>query len=211
MSTTAKIGIAFLLVLVIAGVATADALIREKSLTSQLSLWLEDGGSDSSSSVANTDGGETQTSEPMQEDSSRDAILQVLIKNGFTYQEKEEPSVLRQLLPTEQLPSYTLLHNGDRAGSLTWVKISNTTQTFQALKDSLLQSFSPALQDLRDETVAEPNKPVRSVLTFLDPALSQERMVFVKTGNVLFELHITLGKETVLNPLIEEMTAVVGS
>lgn len=206
MRTRSKVAITLGILLLIAGVAAADALTKEQSLTGQLNLWLagEDEEGAASSSVASEG---AQTSSAVSSENAEPAVLQTLIARGFTFEKKDDPSFLRQLLPTATVPTYVLLQNGDRAGALSWVNTAQSSQAFQSLKESLLQSFSPALQDLRDETVAEEGKPVRSVLTFFDPALSEERLVFVKSGDTLFEVHITESKRDAVLPLIDELSA----
>lgn len=209
MRTTSKVAVVLVLLLVIAGLAAADAVWREKSLTGQLSLWLS--GDDSGSSVPMEEEGQTSSAPVVNTDEDRRAVLALFTERGFTFTESTEKSFLQQLLPTASMLSYTLLSGEDRAGAVVWTATDDATATFQALKESLLQSFSPALQDLKDETVAEPGKPVRSVLTFLDTALSEERLVFVKSGDTLIELHVAPGKEDLVYPLLEELSAAVGS
>lgn len=201
MHTRSKAAITTLALLLIAGVAAADAM-KEQLLTGQLKLWLQGEGDASSSAMAD----ETEGSSSSSTDSAP-AVLQVLVARGFTFEQKDEPSFLRQLLPSETVPTYVLLHQGDRAGALSWVETAQSVQAYQSLKESLLRSFSPELQDLRDETVADEGKPVRSVLTFLDPKLSEERLVFVKSGDTLFEVHVAETKRDAVLPLIDELSA----
>lgn len=198
MRTRSKVAVTVAVLLLIAGVAAADALTKESTLTGQLKLWLESDGAESSSSVA---------AESSSSADAAPAVLETLVARGFTFEQKDEPSFLRQLVPSEALPTYVLLQNGDRAGSLVWLQTSESAAVFQSLKESLIQSFSPELQDLRDETVDEPGKPVRSVVTFLDPQLSEERLVFVKTGDTLFEVHVAAAAQDAVLPLIDTLTS----
>ncbi len=204
MKTSSKVAVTSLAVLAIAGLAASDALLREKSLTGQLGLWLEGGEESSVSSVATGTG--STSSVAMDPAGNKDQLLQTLVAQGFTFEEKEEPSFLRQILPGSQIPTVTLLKDGDRAGSLAWIVTPESAKAYQTLKESLLQSFSANLQDLKDETQEIPGKPVRSTLTFLDPALSTERLLFVKTGDALIELHITTGKEDAVAPLVDSLS-----
>jgi hypothetical protein len=74
------------------------------------------------------------------------------------------------------------------------------------LKEALHESFSPQVQDLIDDVLSEEEGPERHMLTFLDPNLSDERFVFIRLENRLYEFHITEGKDDSIFALIEELT-----
>ncbi len=204
MSTRAKIITIVILLLFIGGIAVTDAMVREKSLTSQLSLWL-DGDQTGSGATISAPSGQQTSSAPVAVDANQ--VLSVMTARGFTYTASTDPSVLSQVAGSEKIESYTFLKDGDRAGSIYWISSPNAVPLLQALKESLLKSFSANLQDLRDETVSDPGKPVRNVLTFVDPGLSEERLIFVRTGAMLYEIHATKGKEDVVFPLVDQLTA----
>lgn len=135
------------------------------------------------------------------------SVEQVIAQEGLSAGESADLSLLGQVV-TDGTPvrTITLLHDGDRAGSVIWVETGRVKDHFIALKDALINSFSPEMRDLRDETVTEPGKPVRNVLTFTDPALSEERIVFVRVRERLFEFHVAKEKEATMNAFIEALT-----
>ncbi len=117
----------------------------------------------------------------------------------------DEPTFLSQIAEDET-ESIAILKDGDRAGAIAWVDSPEVKTYFLSLKDGLLGSFSPDLTDLKDVTEQEPGKPVRNMLSFKDPALSEERLVFVRVRERLLEFHITAGGEDTMNALIEQLT-----
>ena len=56
------------------------------------------------------------------------------------------------------------------------------------------------------ESPGLPGRPTRNLLTFLDPGLSSERIVFVRVRERLYELHVAPGKDDVLFELVEALT-----
>jgi hypothetical protein len=105
-----------------------------------------------------------------------------------------------------QVESTAILHDGDRAGSVTWVESANVKNYFIAIKEALLSAFSNQVSELRDETLQEADKPVRNILTFKDPQLSDERILFVRVRERLYEFHIADGQEETMNKLVEALT-----
>jgi hypothetical protein len=77
---------------------------------------------------------------------------------------------------------------------------------FTNLRKSLRISFSPDLKDVIDETQSEPGKPPRDVLSFLDPAIAPDRLLFVRIRQRLYEFHVTAGSEKDVNELIDALT-----
>lgn len=218
MKTSTKVIITLVLLLLIGGLAAGDAIYREKSLTGQLSLWLQ--GDSGSGTIASSGTGVVVTpTEPeagnssgavITDDTAKNQVLAVLVSQGYTFEENAEPSFLKQILPGSTVYTETLLFGGDRAGSLSWVKLgSDTTKTYETLKESLLQSFSSNLQDLSDQTYTNPGKPVYSILRFFDPALSTERMAFVKSDNAIYEVHMVDGKQDQLAPLLDALPSAI--
>ncbi len=62
------------------------------------------------------------------------------------------------------------------------------------------------MTDLKDETLRSDTGLVRNYLTFLDPSLSTERLIFVRVRERLYEFHVVTGKEEVMNILIQSLT-----
>lgn len=123
---------------------------------------------------------------------------------GLELSTASEPTFLGQIEGTDG--SFVVLHNGDRAGSVTWIDSPNVKTQFITLKDALLESFSPDLQDLKDVTEQEAGKPVRNMLSFRDSSLSEDMLVFIRVRERLLEFHVTAGGEDTMNALIAELT-----
>lgn len=124
---------------------------------------------------------------------------------GYETQSSTDLSMLSQVV-TGQPQTLVLLKNSDRVGSVTWIDSPQVKTFFISLKEGLLSAFSPNVQDLRDETLQGEGQPVRNILTFLDTSLSEERLVFVRVRERLYEFHIASGKDTEMNALIEVLT-----
>ena len=134
-------------------------------------------------------------------------VTEVLASLAVESQSMEEPSIIRRVIPPEiSVPSLILLKDGDRIGLLSWTETPQVKNFFLALKEALHESFSPGLSDLVDETHTRPGKPVRNFLTFKDPALSSERLVFIRVRERLYEFHIAEGKDDVMLQVIEALT-----
>ncbi len=132
-------------------------------------------------------------------------VPSALSQLGYETQSSTDLSMLSQVV-TGQPQTLVLLKNSDRVGSVTWIDSPQVKAFFISLKEGLLSAFSPNVQDLRDETLQGEGQPVRNMLTFLDPSLSEERLVFVRVRERLYEFHIASGKETEMNALIEVLT-----
>lgn len=135
-------------------------------------------------------------------------VLRVLEKEGLKATDTSERTLIDQIIPHEEVAVETraLLKQSDRVGLIAWVDSPAVTKYFLALKEALHASFSPDVTDLIDEEQQRPGKPKRSLLTFLDPGLSEERIVFLRIRQRLYELHIAEGKEEMVFELIEELT-----
>ncbi len=99
-----------------------------------------------------------------------------------------------------------ILKDNDRLAYFAWIDSPDAKITFTALKEALKTSFSSQLQDLVDETQERPDKPVRNVLSFLDPAIHSERVLFVRVRQRLYEFHIAPGREADIQGLMDALT-----
>jgi hypothetical protein len=134
-------------------------------------------------------------------------LEQTLDKMGLEATESSELSLLAQVVINTDVKTEAILKDGDRAGSVAWVESGNVKTDFSNLKESLLGSFSSKMRDLKDETTLEPGKPVRNVLSFWDPGLSEEKIIIVRIRERLYEFHVSEGQEETMNMLIDELTA----
>jgi hypothetical protein len=99
-----------------------------------------------------------------------------------------------------------LLKNNDRAFLLSWIEHDDVKGIFAALKQALQAQFSPQVSDLVDETRTPHGGAVVDVLTFLDPAISTEKIIFLRVRNRLYELHIAQNGASLADQLIAELS-----
>ena len=134
-------------------------------------------------------------------------VRNLLSQRQFTTQESTEDTLLQQVAAGE-IPTTTLvlLAENDRSGLLSWMSSTDAHLYFSALKEALSSTFSPDLQDLRDDREELPGKRTRDILSFRDPALSAERITIILVGDTLYEFHISPGHDERLAPLIEALT-----
>lgn len=135
-------------------------------------------------------------------------VPEVLTAQGFVTQEANEPLFLPQVITDQNILIQTgiLLKDGDRAGVIAWTETQNVKLYFRALKEALHSYFTPAISDLIDETQRIPGLPPRNFLTFLDPGISEERIVFIRIRDRLYEAHIAKGKEEVMFGLLDALS-----
>ncbi len=198
MSTRLKIIVTLVLLLLLGGLGAADYFLSGDEYAAKLIENPDASSASSSESYIPTVGTQKQ---------SGPDVLNVITAAGYTTQKSEELSFLAQIAGSgASVSSAIILKNDDRAGSVTWTDSRNVKNQFIALKEALLGAFSSRVSDLRDETKVETDSPVRNILSFSDPALSEERLVFVRVRERLYEFHLAKGKEDMMIGLIEEIT-----
>ncbi len=99
-----------------------------------------------------------------------------------------------------------LLRNNDRAFLLSWIESDDVKTTFATLKQALQEQFSGKVTDLIDETRTSPNGPPVDYLSFMDPALSAEHIVFLRVRTRLYEIRIAENGQDVLEQLVAELS-----
>jgi len=135
-------------------------------------------------------------------------VLQALVSNAFTFDDTRERFVLKKVLEgsSDTITMKSLLIKGDRAGAIGWVSSPNVKKHYLVLKEALHSAFTPEVKDLLDETQRRENHPTRNLLTFLDPGILPERVVFVRVRERLYEFHIAEGASNAIFNLIEDLT-----
>jgi len=191
--------IGFLLILI--GVGAADALLTDFRIFGEVEI----------PSAEESNGNTPRTIEFDPAESVIKAqgpnVLELLVAKKCTFAEVENESLLEMIIKDENpVHAYTLVHDGDRAGLVAWTESARVKVYFLALKEALHTSFSSNVSDLIDETKREPGKPTYNLLTFFDPAISEERLVFVRSRERLYELHIAEGNDDLMFELVEELT-----
>ena len=198
---TALIVGGFLVVLLILG--TADAL-----LTRNLTVWpeeqataMQDSGQPTAAttSAADTGGGVAKQNGP--------DILTVLKAHGITAMENKEKGIIdRVIAGRAPVFSWAMMKDRDRLGFLSVAESPEIKVIFLALKEALQSSFSPNIKDLLDEAQNRSGKPPRNFLSFLDPAISEERIVFVRVRERLYEVHIAPGKDKEVFDVVDALS-----
>lgn len=119
----------------------------------------------------------------------------------------EQRSLLSRIVP-EQVPltSRVLFQNNEGIGFFAYVQSADVRAYFTALKDALHQSFSKDVRDLVDTMEAPTDHPVRNILSFVDPALSDDKIILVRVRERLYEFHVPLEKEPIILSLIDKLT-----
>lgn len=138
----------------------------------------------------------------------RKHVLDIITSLQFTAEESSEDTLLQQLAASDGplVHALVLLADNDRSALLAWVESPNTGAYFSALKEALSTSFSPDLQDLRDDREELPGNRIRETLSFHDPALNKERITMLHIGNMLYEFHISPGKEEHIASLVDALS-----
>ncbi len=125
---------------------------------------------------------------------------------GLERGETREVSLLQLTSPsTVSVTTTVLLKDGDRAMLFAWLDSNDAKTIFATLKDSLQQTFSSDVRDLVDQTLTPEDGAVTDVLSFTDPALSTEQIIFARTRTRMYEIHVARGKEELATKLIAEL------
>ena len=181
MSSAKKTAVAIIFLLILAGLGTTDALLTRGTLRLPTV--------------------ESETTQPGLD------VVTLVESKGFTATETDEQFLLEKiLLPGTPVASRVLLKDNDRVSALAWIETQDVKHVFTSLKESLRGSFSPDLKDLIDETQSEPGKPPRDVLSFSDPAILPDRVLFTRVRQRLYEFHVTPGKEADVDGLLNALT-----
>ena len=134
-------------------------------------------------------------------------VREVLQALGLEQSTTQDVSIIRRVIPEEiNVQTTVLLKDGDRIGMISWAETPLVKTYFLALKEALHTSFTAQMTDLVDETQRPEGKPVRNFLTFLDPGLSPERLVFIRVRERMYEFHIAEGKDDQMFLLVEALT-----
>lgn len=117
-------------------------------------------------------------------------VQALLVSLQLVAEPTNETSLLTLITRNTQVQTVVLLQNNDRAALLSWTLSDDVKTMFSSLKTALQERFSPKLTHLIDETRTPPDGPPVDVLSFNDPAISPEKVLFLRVRNRLYELHI---------------------
>jgi len=136
-------------------------------------------------------------------------VLEILTAEKLSFMDsKRERSLIEQVIPSDiaSIESKVLVQDGDRVGLIAWTESPEVKIYFLALKEALHSTFSPQMKDLVDEVQEREGRPPRNLLTFLDPTINSERVVFIRIRERLYEFHISEEKDDIIYDLIESLT-----
>ena len=130
-------------------------------------------------------------------------VLEELFQTfGLTSVQTSEKSLLSEL-PEAGTPSSTvLLKNNDRAMFFAMTELSSAKEVFTSLKAMLQHRFSENIRNLRDETLSPDDGAPMNILSFDDPGLSSEHLVFVRVRSRIYELHVSATEQNFLDAFI---------
>ena len=134
-------------------------------------------------------------------------ILETIVSQQFTFEDAQESSLIGMII-NDGTPVHArvLVKGGDRSGLIAWTVSPKVKLYFISLKEALHVSFTPQVEELIDETQRRQGRPTRNLLTFFDSGISEERLVFIRVRNRLFEFHIAKDKEDEMFELIEKLS-----
>lgn len=188
MTTRAKIITTVLLLVGLTGVGAADYYLAGREYAADLIAQHPD---------------ETETGTGVPKDTGLN-VEETLRAANVTMQPSEDLTFLAQVAQETEVKTLVLLENGDRIGSVSWID-GDAKQSFIALKEALLAAFSAKVEGLSDTTLQEPGLPIRNVLTFRDPSLSEETLTFVRVRERLYEFHAAPGKEAMMAQVLDAL------
>jgi hypothetical protein len=130
-------------------------------------------------------------------------IADAILSLGLQQAETKEASLLALSAPPGSVQTMVLMQQNDRLALFAWTESDNVKILFSALKDALQMQFSPKVTDLLDETRTQESGPPYDILSFSDPKLSPEKVIFIRVRTRLYEFHVAPAKEATLAPFME--------
>lgn len=135
------------------------------------------------------------------------SVESVFVAQHLSTAQTGEVSLIRRIVPEPQnVKSTVLLRANDRLAFISWIESPSVKKYFNAIKEALHSSFSPQMEGLKDETFTSSDKPTVNFLTFRDPAIAPERIVFLRVRERLFEFHIAEGRDKDVATLLTELS-----
>ena len=135
-----------------------------------------------------------------------ETVEQILARTGFVLQETREASLLRfGTIAGDRVTQGVLLQNNDRAALFAWVDDPDVKAVYLDLKQGLQKSFSAQVRDLTDDRIVPDVGAPMDILSFVDPAISLEKIILVRIRTRIYEFHVAPGKEAQIQSLIQEL------
>lgn len=205
-----KLFITGCLLTLLIGLAAADALlvVKENPFPSLISS-LQSSDDDTDTTDDDGQGGSSSSTAPVGVAKKGGPDIVLLARSEeLAAQDTDEMFFITEVIPSSEaaVDRKVILKDNDRAGAIAWVDSPKVKIYFLALKEALHSSFTPAVRDLQDVTERLENRPPRNVLTFIDPGISEERILFVRIRERLYEIRIGEGKDEAMQEFIDRLT-----
>ncbi|MEQ1849765.1 MAG: hypothetical protein ABL890_04205 [Candidatus Peribacteraceae bacterium] len=194
----------FVLSLIGVALAGSDFLFKERTTTAA-STTSGDITSSASSNIGTAPsiikkGSSTQKTSGVQIDSVFQS-LQLIEK------ETNEQSLIEQAAGAgASVKKVVLLRNNDRAYFFAMIQGATVKKTFATLKQQLQELFSANLKELKDQTITSETGPPVDMLSFIDPAISKEPLLFLRVRDRLYELRVAGNGQELLDALVRELS-----
>ena len=132
--------------------------------------------------------------------------MKVAQKKGYAFQpvSRKEKSILKAV-SSNQLRSVVLMRDDDRVAAAFWFSDPDTEGSMDTLTAYVFDLFSEDVQRLIDKPIHREGFALIDLLAFTDPALSEERMVFAKIRDSLYEFHVAEENEGWVQELLLEI------
>lgn len=195
------------LLLGLAGLGVADFMLVERPMQTVQEPG-DIGGASSSSMSSASSADASSSAEGVVKGVSRNAgpaVKEVLMERGYTWTDLSETALLETVLGSTDVQKIALLRNEDRAAGLAWIDVPDAKEVLFALKQAMLQNFSGNVTDVVDETRRPADAAPHDILSFRDPAIGPERLLFVRVRTRLYEFHIREGFEPEIDALVLEL------
>ncbi len=124
----------------------------------------------------------------------------------FMPTQTSEASLLQLITQVANAQTTVLLLNNDRAALFSWIESDNTKMIFQSVKQALQEQFSPKVTGLIDQTLTSESGPPVDMLAFFDPAISPEKVIFIRVRDRLYEFHVSEKGREAISVLIAELS-----
>jgi hypothetical protein len=142
-------------------------------------------------------------------------LISIARENGFTVSpvSRNEKSYLKRVIPESSiLRSIVILKKEsdlgsdiDRVASAYWFRSTHADILMKTLTSQMFDLLSANVENLIDEDLHREGYATIDMLAFNDPALSEERIIFVQIRDELYEFHTLVDKEELVMGLVLEV------
>jgi len=138
--------------------------------------------------------------------STNEDLMVVAQTKGYAFRpvSRKEGSILHAV-SSRQLRSVVLMRDDDRVAAAFWFSDPDAKGLMDMLTAYTFDLLSKDVQRLTDEPIHRNGFAPIDLLAFTDPALSEERMVFAKIRDSLYEFHVSEEKEGWVQGLLLEI------